>query len=191
LFVTVTESNEKVGWVNPPQINSIRYICVVYHEYASIHPPARVGPYGVLAPPFRFCSEAGMTVDGTGRERCVSRTVAGSGRGEKRVIGAVGVVYLGEVWTRGDEGSKGRYSVPVRKVTGVVAIGSRRGQDLLGPPLGGGSCDVTPLGASSQGLWPDRGGKSRGSSSLPSGGERPSPLLIRNLTLLLEFRNFE
>jgi len=40
-------------------------------------------------------------------------------------------------------------------------------------------CDVTPLGASSQGLWPDRGGISGIVLSL-SGKERSSPLRARS-----------
>jgi len=52
---------------------------------------------------------------------------------------------------------KGCYSVLMLELTRVVTAGSRRSQDLLGPPLGGGSCDVTLSGASSQRLSPDRG----------------------------------
>jgi len=36
-----------------------------------------------------------------------------------------------------------RCGASTKNVAGVVALGARRGQDLLGPPLGGGSCDVT------------------------------------------------
>jgi len=43
---------------------------------------------------------------------------------------------------------KGRYGVPTIEVTGVVAAGSRRGQDLLDPSLEEESCDMTLSGAS-------------------------------------------
>jgi len=73
----------------------------------------------------------------------------------------------------GREELRERVSVPIRDVAGVVTIGSRRGQDLLGSPLEERSCDVMPLGAMSQGLLPTEE-ESRG-SSLPHLGESDLP----------------